>query len=80
MIGRLLSRMVLALAGGLFLVLIGHSWDRYSQQADAWEFGRIYEQYLAAHVGSSPKEQDYYPSVEGRAWAAGVQEASALEE
>jgi hypothetical protein len=80
MIDRLLSRIVIALAGGLFLVLIGHSWERYSQQADAWEFGRIYEQYLAAHVGSSSKDPDPYRSVEGRAWTAGVQEASALEE
>ena len=60
----------------LMAVLIGHMWDHYSQQADASGL----EQYLAAYVISSPKDQDPYRSVEGRARAAGVQEASALDE
>jgi hypothetical protein len=76
MLGRLLRRSVLALAGVLMAVLIGHMWDHHSQLANASGL----EQYLAAYVISSPKDQDPYRSVEGRARAAGVQEASALDE
>lgn len=74
MVSRWLRRSVLALAGVLIAVLVGHMWDRYSQQADASGL----EHYLAAYVISPPKDQEPYQSVEGRARAAGAQEASAL--
>jgi hypothetical protein len=71
--GRLLRLSVLALAGVLMAVLVGHMWDHYSQQAEAG-----LERYLGAYVISPSKDQEPYQSAEGRARAAGAQEASAL--
>jgi hypothetical protein len=49
MTGRTLSGwMVLALAGVLICVLIGHLWDRYSQETEALGFSGVYERYLAS--------------------------------
>ena len=72
--GRLLRLSVLALVGGLMAVLVGHMWDHYSQQAEASGL----ERYLGAYVISPSKDQEPYQSAEGRARAAGAQEASAL--
>ena len=54
MLGRLLRLSVLALAGGLMAVLVGHMWDHYSQQAEATGL----ERYLGAYVVSPSKDQD----------------------
>ena len=75
---RWLRRSVLVLAGGLMAVLAGHPWERHSQLADASGL----EHYLGAYVVATPKDstakdQEAYQSVEGRARAAGAQEASA---
>jgi hypothetical protein len=72
--GRLLRLSVLALAGGLMAVLVGHMWGRYSQQADASGL----ERYLGAYVVPASKDLEPYQSAEGRSRAAGAQEASAL--
>jgi len=72
--GRLLRLSVLALVGGLMAVLVGHLWGRYSQQADASGL----ERYLGAYVVPASKDLESYQSAEGRARAAGAQEASAL--
>ena len=72
--GRLLRLSVLALAGVLMAVLVGHMWDHYSQRAEASGL----ERYLGAYVIPPSKDQEPYQSVEGRARAAGAQEASAL--
>ena len=52
--GRLLRLSVLALAGGLMAVLVGHMWDHYSQQAEASGL----ERYLGAYVVSPSKDQE----------------------
>ena len=75
---RLLRLSVFALAGALMAVLAGHLWERHSQLADASGL----EHYLGAYVVATPKDstakdQEAYQSVEGRARAAGAQEASA---
>ena len=72
--GRPLRLSVLALAGVLMAVLVGHMWDHYSQQAEASGL----ERYLGAYVISPSKDQEPYQSAEGRARAAGAQEASAV--
>ena len=54
-------------------VLVGHMWGRYSQQADASGL----ERYLGAYVVPDSKDLEPYQSAEGRARAAGAQEASA---
>ena len=73
--GRLLRLSALALVGGLMAVLAGHMWGRYSQQqADASGL----ERYLGAYVVPASKDLEPYQSAEGRARAAGAQEASAL--
>jgi hypothetical protein len=69
---RLLRLSVFAFAVALMAVLVGHLWDRHSQQAEASGL----EQYLGAYV-VSPKDQDSFQSAEGRARAAGAQEALA---
>jgi hypothetical protein len=77
MIGRALSGLiVLAMAGVLSGVLIGHLWDRYSQETEALGFSGIYERYLASQAGFGDDVQAY------RAMSHGgmVHEASALEE
>jgi hypothetical protein len=74
--GRLLRLSVLAVAGVLMAVLVGHMWDHYSQQAEASGL----ERYLGAYVVPASKDQEPYQSAEGRARAAGAQEASALNE
>ena len=51
--GRLLRLSVLALAGVLMAVLVGHMWDHYSQQAEASGL----ERYLGAYVISPSKDQ-----------------------
>jgi hypothetical protein len=71
---RLLRLSVFALAGALMAVLAGHLWDRHSQLADASGL----ERYLGAYVVPTSKDEEPYQSAEGRARAAGAQEASAL--
>jgi hypothetical protein len=67
---------ILSLVGVLSGVLIGHLWDRYSQETEALGFSGIYERYLASQAGFRDDVQGY------RAMSHGgmVQEASALEE
>jgi hypothetical protein len=72
--GRWFRLSVFALAGALTAVLAGHMWGRYSQPADASGL----ERYLGAYVVTPSKQQEAYQSAEGRARAAGSQEASAL--
>jgi len=72
--GRWLRLSVLALTVGLMAVLAGHMWGRYSQHADASGL----ERYLGAYVVPDSKDLEPYQSAEGRARAAGAQEASAL--
>ena len=55
--GRLLRLSVLALAGGLMAVLVGHMWGRYSQQADASGL----ERYLGAYVVPASKDSRALP-------------------
>jgi hypothetical protein len=57
MIGRILSLTVLALTGVLVLVLIGHLWNRYSQETEALGFSGVYERYLASEAGSEGVSQ-----------------------
>jgi len=54
-------------------VLAGHLWERHAQLADASGL----EHYLGAYVVATPKDQDSFQSAEGRARAAGAQEALA---
>jgi hypothetical protein len=67
---------VLALVGVLSAVLIGHLWDRYSQETEALGFSGIYERYLASQAGFGDDAQAY----RAMSHAGIVQEASALEE
>jgi hypothetical protein len=67
---------VLALIGVLSAVLIGHLWDRYSQETEALGFSGIYERYLASQAGFGDDAQAY----RAMSHAGMVQEASALEE
>jgi hypothetical protein len=71
---HVLTLIVLACAGVLTAVLIGHLWDRHAQVAGAWEFGRTYERYLGSLAGSADD------TVAGGLSAGHVREASALEE
>ena len=67
---------VLALVGVLSPVLIGHLWDRYSQETEALGFSGIYERYLASQAGFGDDAQAY----RAMSHAGMVHEASALEE
>ena len=62
--------------GVLSAVLIGHLWDRYSQETEALGFSGIYERYLASQAGFGDDAQAY----RAMSHAGMVQEASALEE
>ena len=77
MTGRTLSGVtVLAMAGVLSGVLVGHFWDRYSQETEALGYSGIYERYLASRAGFGDDAQGY----RAMSRAGMVQEASALEE
>lgn len=77
MTGRTLSGVnVLAMAGVLSGVLIGHLWDRYSHETEALGFSGIYERYLANQAGFGDDAQAYRAMPR----AGMVQEASASEE
>ena len=67
---------ILSLVGVLSGVLIGHLWDRYSQETEALGFSGIYERYLANQAGFGNDAQAY----RAMPHAGMVQEASALEE
>jgi hypothetical protein len=76
MIGRALSGLtVLAMAGVLSGVLIGHCWERYSQETEALGFSGIYERYLASQAGFG----DDAPAYRAMSRAGMVHEASAEE-
>jgi hypothetical protein len=66
----------LALVGVLSAVLIGHLWDRCSQETEALGFSGIYERYLASQAGFGDDAQGY----RAMSHAGMVHEASALEE
>ena len=76
MIRRTLSVwIVLTLAGGLSGALIGHLWDRYSQQTEALGFSGIYERYSASQAGfSDDAEANRTMSRAGMVREAGVEE------
>ena len=67
---------ILSLVGVLSGVLIGHLWDRYSQETEALGFSGIYERYLASQAGFGDDAQGY----RAMSHAGMVHEASALEE
>ena len=67
---------ILSLVGVLSGVLIGHLWDRYSQETEALGFSGIYERYLASQAGFADDVQAY----RAMSRAGMVHEASALEE
>ena len=67
---------VLALVGVLSAILIGHLWDRYSQETEALGFSGTYERYLASQAGFGDDAQGY----RAMSHAGMVHEASALEE
>ena len=67
---------ILSLVGVLSAVLIGHLWDRYSQETEVLGFSGIYERYLANQAGSGDDAQAY----RALSHAGMVHEASALEE
>jgi hypothetical protein len=67
---------ILSLVGVLSGVLIGHLWDRYSQETEALGFSGIYERYLASQAGFGDDAQAY----RAMSHAGMVHEASALEE
>jgi hypothetical protein len=67
---------VFGLAAGLSGVLVGHLWNRYSQQTSELGFDGVYQRYLASQAGFADDARGYRAA---RA-SAGVQEASALEE
>ena len=64
---------ILSLVGVLSGFLIGHLWDRYSQETEALG---IYERYLASQAGFRDDVQAY----RAMSHAGMVHEASALEE
>ena len=76
MIRRTLSVwMVLTLVGVLSGALIGHLWDRYSQQTEALGFSGIYERYSASQPGpSDDAEANRATSRAGVVREAGVEE------
>ena len=67
---------ILSLVGVLSGVLIGHLWDRYSQETEALGFSGTYERYLASQAGFGDDAQGY----RAMSHAGMVHEASALEE
>jgi hypothetical protein len=50
---------ILSLVGVLSAVLIGHLWDRYSQETEVLGFSGIYERYLASQAGFGDDAQAY---------------------
>ena len=69
--------MVPALAGVLSFVLIGHLWNRYSEDTEALGFTGIFERLLAAQAGFADDVNAYRASTSREGL---VQEASAREE
>jgi hypothetical protein len=75
---RILPRLTVpALAGVLSFVLIGHLWNRYSEDTQALGFTGIFERFLAARAGFADDVNAYRASTSREDL---VQEASALEE
>ena len=74
MIGRILRLTVLALTGVLVLVLIGHLWNRYSQETEALGFSGVYERYLASEAGFPDDPKAYRAAEAARGRPAGVLE------
>jgi hypothetical protein len=77
MISRTLSGVaVLAMAAVLSGVVVGHLWERYTEETAALGFSGMYERYLASQAGFGDDAQGYRAALH----TARVQEASALEE
>jgi hypothetical protein len=77
MISRTLSGLtVLAMAAVLSGVVVGHLWERYTEETAALGFSSIYERYLASHAGFGDDAQGYRAASR----PGMVQEASASEE
>jgi hypothetical protein len=77
MISRTLCGLtVLAMAAVLSGVVVGHLWERYTEETAALGFSGVYERYLAGQAGFVDDAQGYraalHPGI--------VQEASASEE
>jgi hypothetical protein len=66
-----------ALAGVLSFVLIGHLWNRYSEETQALGFSGVFERFLAAQAGFADDVNAYRASASRGDF---VQKASALEE
>ena len=66
---------VFALVAGLSGMLVGHFWNRYSQQTSELGFDGIYERYLASQAGFADDVPGYRA-----ARATEIQHASAMEE
>jgi hypothetical protein len=66
-----------ALAGVLSFVLIGHLWNRYSEETQAHGFTGVFERFLASQAGFTNDVSAYRASTSRQGL---VQEASALEE
>ena len=76
----LLNVSVVVLAGALVLVLMGHLWARYEEQAVAAGFTGIYERYLASQAGFADDPQAYRDAAAAEAAPASGRETAALEE
>ena len=77
MISRTLSVLsVLAMAAVLSGVVIGHLWERYTEETAALGFDGIYERSLASRAGFGDDAQGYRASLRPDL----LQEASASEE
>jgi hypothetical protein len=76
----LLSVSVVALAGALVLVLVGHLWARYEEQAVALGFSGIYERYLASQAGFANDPTAYRDAAEAERAPEAGRETAALEE
>jgi len=77
MISRTLSSLsVLAMAAVLSGVVVGHLWERYTEETAALGFSGIYERYLATHAGFGDDAEGYRAALRPGL----VQEASASEE
>jgi hypothetical protein len=71
----------LSLAAVLVLVLVGHLWARYEEQAVSLGFSGIYERYLAAQAGFTDDPTAYRAAAEPEgAQQEGPRETAALEE
>ena len=77
MINRILAGLsVLAMAAVLSGVVVGHLWERYTEETAALGFTGIYERYLASRAGFGDDAQGYRAASRPDL----LQEASASEE